>query len=58
MIFAHSDENKKLLIDNIDFLRYLFIVSQVEFKEGLCAGDKDLPVVVRVEKADGKKCQR
>jgi isoleucyl-tRNA synthetase len=58
LIFAHSDENKKLLIDNMDFLRYLFIVSQVEFKEGLCAGDKDLPVVVRVEKADGKKCQR
>ncbi|MBN1526719.1 MAG: isoleucine--tRNA ligase [Candidatus Omnitrophica bacterium] len=52
---------EKLLNDNKDFLRYIFIVSQVEVRKG--AADKaaleaGLPIAVTVEKAAGAKCQR
>jgi isoleucyl-tRNA synthetase len=43
------------LLDYFDQLRYIFIVSQVEVHEG-DAGNAD--ILVRIEKADGTKCER
>ena len=62
VVLAATDENyKKLLTDNKDALRYLFIVSQVELKDpSQSAGDAEtgIPVAVYVEKSTGVKCQR
>ena len=52
---------EKLLNDNKDFLRYIFIVSQVDVGKGVAdksALDASVPVAVNVEKAKGAKCQR
>ncbi|MDD5496405.1 MAG: isoleucine--tRNA ligase [Candidatus Omnitrophica bacterium] len=61
VLTAGNENIKKLLVDNREQLRYLFIVSEVAVKES-CegnAGAKDLaPVVVSIEKAEGQKCQR
>ncbi len=49
----------RFLLDYFDQLRYIFIVSQVEVHEG-DARNADTPVrtSVRIEKADGQKCDR
>ncbi|MDP3804355.1 MAG: isoleucine--tRNA ligase [Candidatus Omnitrophota bacterium] len=51
----------KLLNDNKDVLRYLFIVSQVEVK-GQAVGEGkvecELPIEISVKKVKGVKCQR
>ncbi len=44
----------RFLLDYYDQLRYIFIVSQVEVHEG--AGNAE--TLVRIEKADGQKCER
>jgi isoleucyl-tRNA synthetase len=52
---------KKLLKENLDILRYIFIVSQVELKDGaIVKSDLDpaVPVAIYIEKAKGVKCQR
>ncbi|MFA5142798.1 MAG: isoleucine--tRNA ligase [Candidatus Omnitrophota bacterium] len=62
IILAVEDKDyKKLLKENAEVLRYLFIVSQVEIKEtGMNKDDiaKDIPIAVYIEKAKGMKCQR
>lgn len=58
---AKEDSTRKLLEDNLEDLRYLFIVSQVEFKKSAPAAsgtDTAAPVEISVEKAEGKKCKR
>jgi len=61
-VISGDDKYKRVLKDNRDILRYLFIVSQVEVEEpsgtsGI--GAEGTPsVIVRVEKARGEKCQR
>ncbi len=61
-ILATGDTNyKKILNENKDKLRYLFIVSQVELKEESVnenEGSGNVPVTVYIEKAEGDKCQR
>jgi isoleucyl-tRNA synthetase len=54
-ITAGSEDQGRLLNDNRDLLRYLFIVSQVELAGG---GSPDGVMKINVEKARGKKCQR
>ena len=54
-------EYKRLLKDNSDILRYIFIVSQVDIKEGAVSKDEidpALPIAIYIEKAKGTKCQR
>ncbi|MDD5496403.1 MAG: class I tRNA ligase family protein, partial [Candidatus Omnitrophica bacterium] len=61
VLTAGNENIKKLLVDNREQLRYLFIVSEVAVKEscGGSAGAKELvPVSVFIEKAGGQKCQR
>ena len=58
---ALDEGYKKLLHDNKDILRYLFIVSEVKIKElAIEKGDEEIgvPVEIEIEKAAGKKCQR
>ncbi|MFA6320764.1 MAG: isoleucine--tRNA ligase [Candidatus Omnitrophota bacterium] len=62
VVLATEDrEYKKLLKENSDILRYLFIVSQVGIVKGL-PDKKDLdpvvPIAIYIEKAKGVKCQR
>ena len=49
-ITTNDPQLKKILNGNKDFLRYLFIVSNVELEDGESA--------VRIEKAGGSKCSR
>jgi isoleucyl-tRNA synthetase len=49
-ITTNDPETKKVLNDKRDFLRYLFIVSNVELKDGEAA--------VLIDKASGSKCSR
>ncbi|MFH0763758.1 MAG: isoleucine--tRNA ligase [Candidatus Omnitrophota bacterium] len=62
LIFSTNDSGyKKLLSDNKDLLRYLFIVSEVELKDSVTDKndlDTGLPIAISVEKAKGEKCQR
>ncbi len=61
IIASAEDKYKKLLTDNKDGLRYLFIVSQVEVADAPRNGGdvgQALPVAIYVEKAAGRKCQR
>ncbi|MFA6141765.1 MAG: isoleucine--tRNA ligase [Candidatus Omnitrophota bacterium] len=56
-----SADYKKLLSDNKDLLRYIFIVSQVELNDSPVKGGEALggiPIAVYIEKAKGQKCQR
>jgi len=55
---AADDVSAKLLKENKSDLRYLFIVSQVEIKEGKAAGSEGAGVSVEIDKAAGSKCQR
>ncbi|MDD5428518.1 MAG: isoleucine--tRNA ligase [Candidatus Omnitrophica bacterium] len=62
VVLATEDRDyKKLLKENHEILRYLFIVSQAEIAKE--ATDKDaldpaIPVAIYIEKAAGEKCQR
>ncbi|MBN2452785.1 MAG: isoleucine--tRNA ligase [Candidatus Omnitrophica bacterium] len=63
VILASRDSNfKKLLADNENMLRYLFIVSQVKIGDApVSASDTEdpaVPVSIHIEKAKGEKCQR
>ncbi len=61
VLAAEDKEYKKLLKDNVDILRYLFIVSQVELKAGAVEKsdlDPAIPIAIYIEKAKGAKCQR
>jgi isoleucyl-tRNA synthetase len=60
ILAAREDATRKLLEDNKDNLRYLFIVSQVELKRGPIAdaGTDATAVEISVERAEGKKCKR
>ena len=62
VILATEDRDyRRLLKDNLDILRYIFIVSQVEVKEGeVEKGELEaaVPIAVYIEKAKGAKCQR
>ncbi|MBI4974336.1 MAG: isoleucine--tRNA ligase, partial [Candidatus Omnitrophica bacterium] len=63
VVLAARDENyKKILADNKDELRYIFIVSQTELTDRLTNDsddiDTNIPIAVDIEKAEGKKCQR
>ncbi len=62
VVLAGCDESyKKLLVDNKDLLRYLFIVSDVEIKDAPESdrdADPEVPVAIYIEKAKGQKCQR
>ncbi len=61
VIGTEDREYKKLLKDNSDMLRYLFIVSQVEIKDGAIKKedlDPAVPAAIYIEKAKGAKCQR
>ena len=61
VISTEDREYKKLLKENEEILRYLFIVSQAELKEGAVAKndiDTTVPVAIYIEKAKGAKCQR
>ncbi len=52
---------KKLLEDNKNILRYLFIVSQVELTDmpiNKADVDTNIPISIYIEKAKGQKCQR
>jgi isoleucyl-tRNA synthetase len=49
-IITNDPQTKKMLSEHKDFLRYLFIVSNVELKDGESA--------VVIEKAKGSKCSR
>lgn len=55
-----DDSYKKLLTDNKNGLRYLFIVSRVELSNAPAKADAPsaLPVEIQVRKAAGQKCQR
>jgi isoleucyl-tRNA synthetase len=54
-----EDSYKKLLTDNKNSLRYLFIVSRVELEDAAGAsGAQEGPVGVLIRKAGGQKCQR
>ena len=62
VVLATGDgDYKKLLVDNKEILRYLFIVSNVEIKDAP-AGEPDtapeIPVAISVDKAKGEKCRR
>lgn len=61
VLTGKDQEYKKLLVDNKEILRYLFIVSNVELKDVPVDGSdvaSDIPVAIYVEKAKGQKCQR
>lgn len=62
VLLSTGDKNyKKLLKDNADMLKYLFIVSQVEVVEGDAGDgkqDASTPVNIDIVKAKGEKCQR
>lgn len=62
VVLASGDADLgRLLKENKDILRYLFIVSAVELKDAPAdKGDMDpgIPVAIYVEKAKGEKCQR
>jgi isoleucyl-tRNA synthetase len=60
VILAPSgDSYKKLLTDNKNSLRYLFIVSRVELEDAPAAqAASEGPVAVHIRKAGGQKCQR
>ncbi|MCX5686044.1 MAG: class I tRNA ligase family protein, partial [Candidatus Omnitrophica bacterium] len=62
LILSTNDSGySKLLSDNKDVLRYLFIVSEVELKDSAADKndlDKAFPIAISVEKAKGDKCQR
>ncbi len=62
VLLASADEGYvKLLKENKDILRYLFIVSAVELKEDAFNKsdmETNVPIAVYVEKAKGTKCQR
>ena len=53
-----DDASLKLLKDNKNDLRYLFIVSQVEIRDDKSTQNQGAAVSVEVEKAAGSKCQR
>jgi len=60
-ISAADAEKQKLLLDNKDILRYLFIVSRVEVKDAPppgSASDAETGVAILIKKASGAKCQR
>ncbi|HEY6230408.1 MAG TPA: zinc finger domain-containing protein [Pyrinomonadaceae bacterium] len=54
MEITASSENYELLLRYKDQLRYIFIVSQVELVRADAAG----ALLVKVQPADGKKCER
>jgi isoleucyl-tRNA synthetase len=58
VILTTDKDTTRFLLDYFDQLRYIFIVSQVEVHEG--NGNADTPVrsSVKIEKADGLKCER
>jgi isoleucyl-tRNA synthetase len=61
IIYTEDKEYKKLLKENANILRCLFIVSQAEFTEGSAMEgeiDSALPIAIHIEKAHGTKCQR
>jgi isoleucyl-tRNA synthetase len=58
---AEDDKYRKLLDENKELLRYIFIVSQVEIKKAAAdKGGKDtaVPAAIYIEKAEGEKCKR
>jgi isoleucyl-tRNA synthetase len=60
-IYAKNRNLRKLLNCNIKHLPMLFIVSQVELEDTMPEEARDfgeLAISVRVQSADGKKCQR
>lgn len=60
-ISSGDAEYMKLLIDNKEILRYLFIVSEVTIIDGPkgASGDgSSVPVTITVERARGRKCAR
>jgi len=59
MLAPAGDSYKKLLTDNRNSLRYLFIVSRVELEDTPAAqAASEGPVAVHIRKARGQKCQR
>ena len=52
VILTTDKDTTRFLLDYFEQLRYIFIVSQVEVHEG------NADINVRVEKADGTKCER
>jgi isoleucyl-tRNA synthetase len=54
VVLTTDKETTRFLLDYFDLLRYIFIVSQVEVHEG----DGNADILVRIEKADGTKCER
>ncbi|MDD5137053.1 MAG: isoleucine--tRNA ligase, partial [Candidatus Omnitrophica bacterium] len=61
LLVTEDKDYKKLLKENSEILRYLFIVSRAEVKEGAVReGEADpiLPIAIYIEKAKGAKCQR
>ncbi len=62
VVLASRDADcMKLLVDNKEILRYLFIVSRVELKDSPrdeADIDKAVSVAIYIEKAGGEKCQR
>jgi isoleucyl-tRNA synthetase len=59
VVLGPADEaSLRLLRENKDDLRYIFIVSQVEIRDDKTTQDRQAPVSVEIEKAAGSKCQR
>ncbi len=62
-MILHSDDEvwQKVLNEAGHILNALFIVSSVDVSQGLPEGSTpagDIPVNIKITKADGKKCQR
>ncbi len=57
VLTSTDDSYKKLLTDNRNSLRYLFIVSRVELGDAP-ASSSALPIMIQIRKAAGQKCQR
>jgi len=55
---THDDSYKEFLLKNRKILSSLFIVSDVSVGAGGGGPDQKIPVSIRIEKADGQKCQR
>lgn len=61
VLSVEDKDYKRLLKDNAEILRYIFIVSQVEVRDGGVkngGAETAVPVTVHIDKAEGSKCQR